>query len=253
MKTSEFLQLGEIYNRHQFQEMFAIHDANLKNGVFHPSGHDSVWLFITEHKSADRTQYSDYLDEDALYWDGQTMGRTDRYIINHRELNLELLVFYRHRRDEYPDSGFKYEGEFEYFSHTGQRPTHFTLVRNQSLVEIVEKDLASQEAENGDFEGGRSQRLVSYYERNPQLRAKAIELHGTQCMVCGFNFAQVYGVHGAGYIEVHHLKPVSSLVEKTLIDPEKDMVVVCANCHRMIHRRKNNVLSLDELRTLIRE
>ena len=32
---------------------------------------------------------------------------------------------------------------------------------------------------------------------------------------------------------------------------EKDMIVVCSNCHRMIHRRRNAVLTLDELKSMI--
>ena len=101
-------------------------------------------------------------------------------------------------------------------------------------------------------EGERRERLSQYYERNPHLRVAAIALHGTKCMVCGFDFEAVYGRHGAGYVEVHHLRPVSSLQAKTRVNPQTDMVVLCANCHRMIHRSRDGMLSPDELRSLIR-
>jgi len=72
-------------------------------------------------------------------------------------------------------------------------------------------------------------------------------------MACGFDFEERYGRRGSNFIEVHHLKPVSSLEEETGIDPKTEMVVVCSNCHRMIHRKKDEVLSLDELRKIIRK
>ena len=66
--------------------------------------------------------------------------------------------------------------------------------------------------------------------------------------ICGFNFEEVYGERGKDYIEVHHLRPVSTLGKETKIDPKTDMTVLCSNCHRMIHRRKDNVLTPEELR-----
>jgi len=102
------------------------------------------------------------------------------------------------------------------------------------------------------LEGGKKERLSQYFERDPKLRMAALALHGTKCMVCGFDFEATYGVHGAGYAEVHHLRPVSSLQAKTKVNPQTDMVVLCANCHRMIHRNRDGMLSPDELRSLLR-
>ena len=70
-------------------------------------------------------------------------------------------------------------------------------------------------------------------------------------MVCGFDFEATYGVHGAGYVEVHHLRPVSSLQAKTKVNPQTDMVVLCANCHRMIHHNRDKMLRPDELKSLL--
>ena len=51
---------------------FTIKDATINTGIFQPKGHDSVWLFVTEQKTPDRTQYVDRLDGDELRWEGQT-------------------------------------------------------------------------------------------------------------------------------------------------------------------------------------
>jgi 5-methylcytosine-specific restriction enzyme A len=252
MRTSDHLEIGQVYTRRQLRDMFGIIDATINTGVFRPKGHDSIWLFVTEQKTLDRTQYTDYLDGDILEWDGQTRGRTDRIIINHKQEGLELLVFYRKTKSEHPKAGFKFEGVFSYLSHHGNRPTHFTLRRKTpSIRASVISDLDSLLVEEEYFEGQKNHRFTNYYERNPKLRATAITYHGKKCMVCDFDFERVYGEHGAGYIEVHHLRPVSSLQESTKIDPRRDMAVVCSNCHRMIHRKKDKTLSLQELKTII--
>jgi 5-methylcytosine-specific restriction protein A len=251
MKTSQSLVVGDIYTRKQLRDMFDIKDATINTGTFRPKGHDSVWLFVTEKKTPDRTQYNDLLDNDILHWDGQMMGRTDHLIIGHNEQGLELLLFYRKSKSEHLGAGFRYEGPFEYVKHEGKHPTRFTLRRDSGFEAVVTADLDSLEAEEKYFEGQKKQHYVNHYERNRKLRTAAVKHHGVICKVCGFDFGEVYGDRGKDYIEVHHLIPVSSLKEETKVDPKKDMTVLCSNCHRMIHRRKDDVLKPDELKSLM--
>ncbi|MGE4494555.1 MAG: HNH endonuclease, partial [Methanosarcina sp.] len=56
---------------------------------------------------------------------------------------------------------------------------------------------------------------------------------------------------GKDYIEVHHIKPLYEGGGSVPINAETDLICVCANCHRMIHRRKDKVLSLKELQKLL--
>jgi 5-methylcytosine-specific restriction protein A len=95
-------------------------------------------------------------------------------------------------------------------------------------------------------EGRRRNITVKTYDRSTLARQACIEHHGYDCAVCRFNFAKSYGAWGESYIEVHHLKPVSTRTEEYLIDPVQDLRPVCANCHRMLHRRRD-VLSIEEL------
>ena len=88
MKTSESLIVGKIYTRNQLRESFGIKDATINTGTYRPKEHDFMWLFVTENKTPDRTQYHDLLDNHILHWDGQTMGRTDPWIIGHKEQGL---------------------------------------------------------------------------------------------------------------------------------------------------------------------
>jgi 5-methylcytosine-specific restriction enzyme A len=91
-------------------------------------------------------------------------------------------------------------------------------------------------------------------ERNRKLvqskRKQVFKKQGRlACEACGFDFAACYGTRGDGFIECHHTKPVSSLVggHRTHVN---DLALVCANCHRIIHRTKP-WLSIDELKAIL--
>ncbi|WP_218013519.1 EVE domain-containing protein [Priestia aryabhattai] len=122
------------------------------------------------------------------------------------------------------------------------------------LYKSVRSDIEAQELEEGNgIEGIKKSYYVNKYERDPKNRKKAIEMHGLNCYVCGFNFEEVYGEHGRDFIEIHHIKPLSSLKEAVAINPKTDLVPLCANCHRMIHRRKNEVLTVEQLKALTKK
>ena len=107
--------------------------------------------------------------------------------------------------------------------------------------------------EPGNIEGRKILYYTSKYERDPTNRKEAIRIHGTQCMACGFDFEKTYGDRGRNFIEVHHIKPLYDLNSETLINPETDLVCLCSNCHRMIHRRRDSILTLEELKELLKK
>ena len=91
-------------------------------------------------------------------------------------------------------------------------------------------------------------------ERNRKLieskKKSVLESEGLlACEACGFDFTAVYGVRGEGFVECHHTIPVSEMEQgaKTHV---KDLALLCANCHRMIHRRAP-WLEVEELRELL--
>jgi 5-methylcytosine-specific restriction protein A len=64
----------------------------------------------------------------------------------------------------------------------------------------------------------------------------------------------MYGEIGRGFIHVHHVVPISSIGESYKVDPAKDLVPVCPNCHAMLHRGKGGkVLTVEELRAKIKK
>jgi hypothetical protein len=128
------------------------------------------------------------------------------------------------------------------------------------MVEFLEPETIIADAENLDEEPsgstarkeGTAKTVTStHYERDPQNRLDAIRIHGHRCVACGFDFGQVYGEWGEGYIEVHHLIPLAEADEDHEVNPATDLAPVCANCHRMIHRRRKETLSVERLRELI--
>lgn len=92
---------------------------------------------------------------------------------------------------------------------------------------------------------------INTYDRSSQARRDCIKVHGHRCAVCGFNFRRNYGPIGHNYIEVHHLNPISKAGGEHPINPKEDLRPVCANCHRMLHKR-NPPFSIKELKTEIK-
>lgn len=82
-------------------------------------------------------------------------------------------------------------------------------------------------------EGGKKLIFTYKYERNPRLKKKALEEYGYSCSVCGFDFEETYGSLGKEFTEVHHIVPVS---EGERENDYRNLVPLCPNCHRMIHR-----------------
>jgi hypothetical protein len=69
------------------------------------------------------------------------------------------------------------------------------------------------------------------------------------CEACGFDFARQYGALGEGFSECHHRSPLGQGEEReTALE---DLALLCANCHRRIHRSK--LISVEELRSSLHD
>ena len=89
------------------------------------------------------------------------------------------------------------------------------------------------------------------YERNLKAKRDCISKYGCKGYVCGFDFEKVYGKNGAGFIEIHHLKPISSYNGEHIVIPTEDLCPLCSNCHSMVHRRRPIPYSIDEIKEMI--
>ena len=117
---------------------------------------------------------------------------------------------------------------------------------------------AFSQIENEVFpEGRRIERLHRSRERSSRLVALAKEKHSRAnggklpCEVCGFDFREKFGDRGTHFIEAHHKVPLKRLSKmKTRETRVEDLAMVCANCHRMLHR--NPLASIEGLRNTLR-
>jgi len=92
-------------------------------------------------------------------------------------------------------------------------------------------------------------------ERNRGLVEKRkkqfLKKHGRLfCEVCNFDFSERYGERGKGFIECHHTKPLHTLKPNSKTRAS-DLALLCSNCHRMIHAKKD-WLTIAELREILK-
>ncbi|GAB2497540.1 hypothetical protein GCM10008929_18110 [Alkalibacterium psychrotolerans] len=83
------------------------------------------------------------------------------------------------------------------------------------------------------------------FKRNSMLVRKLKELYGYSCQICAKDnsIPAIVTNNGQNYVEMHHIKPVSSFNDvatandesNTLIDHYKNCLVVCPHHHKVIH------------------
>jgi hypothetical protein len=126
-------------------------------------------------------------------------------------------------------------------------------MREFSVLWGAENDF-THEAGFGAVEGTR--RLRKHYARErcrTLITKKRNDFAGRNggrvyCEVCGFDFRQHYPpALSDGFIEVHHLAPLYER-DEPLRTTLADLLLVCSNCHRMIHRTKDAEGNLTTLR-----
>ncbi|MRG45026.1 HNH endonuclease [Chitinophaga sp. SYP-B3965] len=131
-----------------------------------------------------------------------------------------------------------------------------TRINNDDSIRIEILSIEEDEQTWNDTvaEGSILYKLHKSRERSAKIvqqkKKRALVLFGKLvCEICEFDFYERYGELGIGFIECHHRTPLSSLQasSKTSL---KDLALVCANCHRMLHK-KIDVLSIEDLKALI--
>lgn len=92
------------------------------------------------------------------------------------------------------------------------------------------------------------------YERNSgfikKIKAERLKNNPTlNCEVCGFSFVETYGEAGKGFIEAHHVNPLSER-EDDSVTKKEDIALLCSNCHRMAHKG-DPVFEIDVLKEML--
>jgi len=134
---------------------------------------------------------------------------------------------------------------------------HFFVLRRILEVDNAREARKIEVAEPEDptvVEGGTYLAVHLKRDRDPAFAAKAKRLALERdpflhCEVCGFSYLKTYGSVGEGFIECHHLEPLGERTAETETR-SKDYAMLCANCHRMVHR-STPVMSPSKLREMM--
>jgi hypothetical protein len=254
--TFNNLQIGKQYDRPYLAQVWGYEDFHaIAKGAVTPRATPYIILFITREKQEFQTQYEDHLENGVLEIEGETNHTADDRMINAAKKGDQIHLFYRDRHH----MSFTYYGQIylvRYEKHTDS-PSRFTfLVPSEHPDENLQTELLTHGQPNEEFmpdaEGRRVIRQHISYERSPKNRKRALEIHGNFCLSCGFSFDEFYGLsHARGFIEMHHVKSITK-IDNAPVDPAVDIIPLCSNCHSMAHRGKDRILTVEEIKNLLK-
>lgn len=197
-----------------------------------------------------------------------TLGRVQDYCLELGLPSLPVMVvnqnhkpasgFAEHYRENHPEVADLTEDEIA----RNERKACLACLDWQSLYDrvglaeeapIMRNLFAERESKPIYEEGERITRVMQKeIKRNPAARAQCLAIKGYRCVVCEQDLNEVYGV--PGIIHVHHLKPIAESVGAREVDPEKDLVPVCPNCHAVIHSKSKDdsfCYTINEVRKML--
>jgi 5-methylcytosine-specific restriction protein A len=92
------------------------------------------------------------------------------------------------------------------------------------------------EADKSADEGNSYEVCSLRYERKKINRDICLRIRGSRCLCCNRSMEEEYGSAAQDLIEVHHVTPVASMGSQYRVNPTTDLIPVCPNCHRVLHR-----------------
>jgi len=96
------------------------------------------------------------------------------------------------------------------------------------------------------FEGVKTETVVYSRGRNRALRDRALELAKNICEACQIDFGKLLGGKGVRVLQVHHRKQLGS-TDQPRLTRVKDLAVLCANCHALVHTDPKRALAVSVL------
>jgi len=158
----------------------------------------------------------------------------------------------------YPENDEYFYGVYE-LDRTGLQRNQLTrLVERvadffQTITESVSEGVSRSDYEAyRAVENRRSVILHLHRERRSHAATLRKQHDNYMCQVCRFDFSKTYGALGEDFAEAHHVVPLKSnqALRMTTMD---DLITVCANCHRMLHRMTGVAGDISRLRRLIKK
>jgi predicted HNH restriction endonuclease len=181
---------------------------------------------LKSHETFERLGYADY--KDGVYF---LSNNGDKYLQENQDILKYLLI-----------------NDFTYTDVINSLKT-ISSTKSTKPLQVFDENVIIQEGMKIIVE-------KEIYIRSKQLRDYALsyfeEKNGLNCTCCGFNFSNFYGREiGDGFIEMHHIKPIFQYQGDNLVQTIKsailNIVPLCSNCHRMIHRHGKQLLQIELL------
>lgn len=123
-------------------------------------------------------------------------------------------------------------------------------IPKEKQIKRIVKDIEGCDKLARHREGKIIERRSVAYERSPQARRACLRHHGYRCAICGIDFGKEFGEEFSGVIEVHHLEPLSLSKGEREIDPIKDLIPLCPNCHKMVHRKAGMPYTPEQMKAI---
>lgn len=249
------LKMNHTYTAKQLAGIWGYksHHALVK-GVFHPKNSDIIVLFVTKQRQPGTPQFKNELRGNILKIEGADKHGTDQLLQNNlNHPKDKIYLFYREKHTLpftflgkvhlirswiYDSKSSEFEFFIENFESIEDDMALLDYIIHYDENLSISLDVMCQAANK-----------LTYHlkcERDINYREQVIQTHGTSCAICGFNYARAYGHDIAkDFIDIHY---IGNMDEKKAPDIIRDFIPVCANCHRMLHRKRINNISVKDLK-----
>ena len=244
--------VGDKYPKPDIREAVG-YSRNSRGGPFDTgiAEHDGEFFIFANVGTAGRTghDYTNQWDGPLLRWSHKERSKIHWPSVQELLAAERVHVFWRTESLQ----TFTYAGLARVHEYFETSPVTITWAFTDSLSQEDFCQNSREEYPDRKYEEGTPRRSsMTTYRRDRTARQVCLEHYKPKCVICGFSFEARYGDIGKDYIHIHHLVPLSTRGWLHTVDPIKDLRPVCANCHAMIHRRRDP-FSIEEVRLMLRD
>jgi len=217
------LEIMESYNLRQIAHLMEMqHAASLRKGVLSRTGENAIVLLINLEKKEGATPYVDHIDNDVLYWEGQTHLRFVEKNMNSGE--YDIFVFIREQKDH---TDYRYYGRAIPIASLYHEPgtpckTKFSLyeyAQSPFYQGQFSSDTYTDIDNTGRYDHINTTRMATVEQRSVQhqYRRDALKLWDNRCAVLGIEQPKI--------LVASHIKPWRVANEQERIDPKNSLIL----------------------------
>lgn len=160
--------------------------------------------------------------------------------------------------EKYDFDKLYYFGKFDPASENDKKSLRLVVRRAVAFFEDVGRTQPESKTADRDqtvYPRWENRRVVRQHisrERDSALAEERKIQDGYCCQICKMTFSKVYGDIGKEFAEAHHVVPLSRL-KKEVQSSLADLITVCSNCHRMLHKLDGGMSDVPRLKRMLRK